>query len=679
MTAPPESPTDACCKQHDLAYVNVRDGHDIAHADRELAECLANVRDDALSLSEAMYNYAAEASMDAKARAGGVGWEKLPQRERKRRVPKGFPASEVKTMIDEMKPSVELSVEIENLAGEKSQSKAKKRKEKAQFLRGAAAMAAAAGKPVPKKRRPPKKKAKRQMRKQFMRENRRAIVQAGAKNLNPRTRIDAMLMRYAGKKNGRHQLRVCGQDLWFSYSVPGTPPGVGAPINSQALNPILMQNMRMQVMATLFQKFIFRKFVLRYQPMASTQSSGGMLMYVDNDVNTSFAGSGGNQALQSAIAKSGEKIFSIYNPATARMIDPKDRTEYWVNASEAVDPRTSSQGIAWVLAAEAMPANAGAGIFTIEWDIEFYDWSLSGDAGASPSILVPWTEMHNTNVLTLNTTTSWLDGLANVSGVGSLGGYNPNNFISLVANTPSAYIQIGNNLQEVQVGETYFIGVAWVGSATYGALPGLAVSSSGTASATIVAMNPVAGATQTDAVGWWSVTVTGAGFLRLWDNGVNATSSITVSASNMRLMVFGQAVAYRKKTSDSERIKNLEEQIQVLMSQYGKKPVKEFLKELHDGGALPAIEERGGVKAITFKEEPKDEQVVSCDRHMAHDHPEDADIVEFVSIDEYHNPTFAVSGIHDIKIREGGVLEVRRKLSKDKEREQRKEDRKSVG
>jgi len=234
-------------------------------------------------------------------------------------------------------------------------------------------------------------KFKKSMRKQRM-ANRKVVQQmtiqpSSAAMLHP-------LKRVRPSKRNRDGERIIGTDILFSFTTDATAAhhDEGSQLLTFPLSPgdSAWNNTRLKQYLPLYQKFRFRKFRLRYYPIANRTVSGQIVMYIDSDTTTDYSSIESTfAAIQTIMARTGERPCQISEERSTRYVDSlggdPDQTffNYPAAGSATTDPRLYSQGRAFVFAVSDLPNSTACGVFVAEYDIELFGRAVKNDLVSS--------------------------------------------------------------------------------------------------------------------------------------------------------------------------------------------------------------------------------------------------------------------------------------------------------
>jgi len=166
--------------------------------------------------------------------------------------------------------------------------------------------------------------------------------------------------------NGRNGERIRGHE--YLSPISSGAKTTGQNILNLQLNPINLDNSRLQKFANLYEKYVFRKFTLHYITAQATSTTGQYIMSYDKDTadNTPPASAAGVTqyfAMQDAVISSAWQNSSL----PCSLTDPQDF--YYTNYS-GYEGRIVFQGQVYMACASD---GTFVGSIWIEYDIELWD------------------------------------------------------------------------------------------------------------------------------------------------------------------------------------------------------------------------------------------------------------------------------------------------------------------
>jgi len=140
----------------------------------------------------------------------------------------------------------------------------------------------------------------------------------------------------------------------------------------QEISPSKFSSTRLAQFADLYQRYRFRRIEFVYEPVANATQSGQLLGYADFDIDNQLVRNDPTN-LQIGAAHQGQAITQIWQPMVFDMGQVFTFTDLYTEQGQGdgSDPRLSIQGIFYLLAASAIPANQALGNIYVRYEIEF--------------------------------------------------------------------------------------------------------------------------------------------------------------------------------------------------------------------------------------------------------------------------------------------------------------------
>jgi hypothetical protein len=214
----------------------------------------------------------------------------------------------------------------------------------------------------------------------------------------------AGLAEYAKKVEGAWSIRkgahedsiiLTGSDLLDILATGSSQAPTGAEVYVLPLSPTDTgwMNTRLQQFAPLFQRFKFRKFSVKYEPIANATISGQLLHYVDFDTDSNYSPVNNSlAAIQFAAAHKKNEPFQVWEESRAAYRpDGEIQTLFLAPGASGSDPRLYSQGRYHIFNVSAPPSNnTPLGVLYAEYEIELWDSALgTGTLGGDPDLPSP--------------------------------------------------------------------------------------------------------------------------------------------------------------------------------------------------------------------------------------------------------------------------------------------------
>jgi len=172
-------------------------------------------------------------------------------------------------------------------------------------------------------------------------------------------------------ENGNVVDVLTGTDLLGTVSLPDAATA-GDILFKQEISPSKFASTRLAQFADLYQRYRFRRIEFVYEPVANATQSGQLLGYADFDIDNQLVRNDPTN-LQIGAAHQGQAITQIWQPMVFDMGQVFTFTDLYTEQGQGdgSDPRLSVQGIFYLLAASAIPANQALGNIYVRYEIEF--------------------------------------------------------------------------------------------------------------------------------------------------------------------------------------------------------------------------------------------------------------------------------------------------------------------
>lgn len=186
-------------------------------------------------------------------------------------------------------------------------------------------------------------------------------------------------VRTSGGKTSRCE---SGSDIINVVSIGGTAPTTATVLSSYLINPLtLLSGTRLRVLATLYQKYHFKKFKLVWEPELSTQFSGRVFAAVLANPELEFNYTGVNLLQKVTQLKDGNRLLNLLQPMwKSGSLDIPART--LINSpgqKMVIDPDNSDElmdcyGGKLIIGVDGpMTINTTYGTWRLDWELEFFD------------------------------------------------------------------------------------------------------------------------------------------------------------------------------------------------------------------------------------------------------------------------------------------------------------------
>jgi len=217
----------------------------------------------------------------------------------------------------------------------------------------------------------------------------------------PRTKYT---MSFANKKHpvsGKMTsvFNIKGTD-WLSDVTVATTDGEGKVLYDTLIHPKAFQSTRLSAFASLFDKYIFKRFSVVYHPSAAATVSGAMLGYCDYDPDADVT-----QTLKENVRKGashyGMKLTHLFDKEVWSLKEIAKDALFFCDPSGSED-RLVYQGRFLLLCAETTSSSLDSGELTIDFDVDFYisqienavvnnqSWYEATGTPTSPTASIPY-------------------------------------------------------------------------------------------------------------------------------------------------------------------------------------------------------------------------------------------------------------------------------------------------
>ena len=176
---------------------------------------------------------------------------------------------------------------------------------------------------------------------------------------------------------GQDTCTVTGQDfvrtLQFLEGDENLNVG-GAIVFCQFLNPWRFPGSRLTQFANLFQKFEFKRCMIRYVPAVPATVAGQMILCWDTD--PTYAPLGSTQGvIRSMMAHKNRQMFHVFDDM--KVVLPQSKSNALFCDTRGQDLRLNNQAVMWaamvspVVTATGEQWGSAVGSFVVEWDVQF--------------------------------------------------------------------------------------------------------------------------------------------------------------------------------------------------------------------------------------------------------------------------------------------------------------------
>lgn len=185
------------------------------------------------------------------------------------------------------------------------------------------------------------------------------------------------LSKSVGKIN--YRTTISGTDILYEVRTGATAPADALIQQVIPVNPrTLMPGSWLGQFAPLFQRFRFKRFNLRYKPIANVEYIGDVGVGYVADPNQEISGTG--LTLMQAVTELGEenRVTGLCYEKCNLRLDPKQMvvapgTKYSTNPDEEDDEVEAYQGRLFFITDNLTAANTLYGRWIVDWTIEFYN------------------------------------------------------------------------------------------------------------------------------------------------------------------------------------------------------------------------------------------------------------------------------------------------------------------
>lgn len=201
---------------------------------------------------------------------------------------------------------------------------------------------------------------------------------------------------YREMKNGF--TRVEGSDFLGTVSVVGSPATAADRIRKVfSISPSAYKGTRLTQMADLWERFVFRKFRLRYVPSVPNTLACQIMIYQDTDPQDDPTVITDADALvRQATAQTGSQQWNFNSAKVVHLAKRSDGQLYYTGPVKE-NPRFNQQGVAYLIQVsealnfngEKLGADLECGSVYVDWAIDFQTPQINPSAVASAPIPPP--------------------------------------------------------------------------------------------------------------------------------------------------------------------------------------------------------------------------------------------------------------------------------------------------
>jgi len=166
---------------------------------------------------------------------------------------------------------------------------------------------------------------------------------------------------------------IKGQDLLSDLATPDTLT-TGTQLANIFINPSEFTGSRLKQFSGLYEKYVFSKLKLHYQPAVPTTTSGAIILSHDKDVADKTP-SDGIEGARIYLAMMDSVCTSVWDPVTlsTKLADPQDFYYTQAVTGESGTERTVYQGQFYIACLENVPISTTLGCLWLEYEIYFFD------------------------------------------------------------------------------------------------------------------------------------------------------------------------------------------------------------------------------------------------------------------------------------------------------------------
>jgi hypothetical protein len=179
---------------------------------------------------------------------------------------------------------------------------------------------------------------------------------------------------------------VSGTDFLTPVSLESAASNeVGASLADILINPISIGSTRLQQLAPMFRRYIFRKFNLVFLPSQGTNTNGQLLIAHSHDPSPLGMETSGQAKIQQLLSWNAAKLGTLYTPLTMESSLMSPDEPYWVDIDIDDSMRHNYQGQALVVLANIVSTLSGSaiaypatlGTIWVDYEVDMYDEQLN--------------------------------------------------------------------------------------------------------------------------------------------------------------------------------------------------------------------------------------------------------------------------------------------------------------
>jgi hypothetical protein len=169
---------------------------------------------------------------------------------------------------------------------------------------------------------------------------------------------------------------IRGSEFVGRVSLPTVLTTNNAILFQQEVSPSLFVGSRMSLLARAYEKYRFKRLVLRYVPSVPTAIGGQIVAYFDLDVLDSFTGATSVDVIvRDAMAHQGAKLFNVNVPESVEMPIAPGLKDFFTGIG-ASSPQFYSQARIYVIGVAGLngisiPASGAVGSLFVDYELHF--------------------------------------------------------------------------------------------------------------------------------------------------------------------------------------------------------------------------------------------------------------------------------------------------------------------
>jgi len=164
----------------------------------------------------------------------------------------------------------------------------------------------------------------------------------------------------------KESVRMTGRTILGFANAPAVPgSNLPFPAVIASLNPVTFSD-RMGTQASLYDKYVYHKAVIRYLPACGTATAGVVIIALDRD----YSDPPETQSFAAAASYEGAVWGPVWQAATSSYVrDRNEKRTYFMNAIDGVDIRETEQFKAYCFGVN-VASSVAMGTFVLDYDIE---------------------------------------------------------------------------------------------------------------------------------------------------------------------------------------------------------------------------------------------------------------------------------------------------------------------